>query len=80
MKTIQNGSPMLLGYRLNPLENTADAQISTSTQNQTQTQTQSQEITMEQRIYNMLDKFDERLKKVEAVSQKVKGGASEWPL
>ena len=71
---------MLLGYRLNPLENTSDAQISSSGQAQTQSQTQTQEPTLEQKIFSLFDKFEERLKKLENANQKTKGGTNEWQL
>lgn len=88
LKTIQNGSPMLLGYRLSPLENlnTQDTIQKQTTQFQTQQTTnnqpsnQTQEQTLEQRILNILEDFDTRLKKIENTQDKSKGGASEWPL
>lgn len=88
LKTIQNGSPMLLGYRLNPLENlnTQETIQKQTTQFQSQQNlnnqpsVQNQEQTLEQRILNILEDFDVRLKKIENTQDKPKGGASEWPL
>lgn len=90
LKTIQNGSPMLLGYRLNPLENstsqesiqkqTTQFQSQQNLNNQPTIQTQNQEQTIEQRILAVLEDFDNRLKKIENIQDKPKGGASEWPL
>lgn len=88
LKTIQNGSPMLLGYRLSPLENNSNAQEQIQTQTQTQaqpvnsmqTQNSNQEPTIEQRILSMLENFDTRLKKLEGITEKPKGGTTEWPL
>lgn len=68
LKTIQNGSPMLLGYKLSPLENT---------QPQSQSESQGGQ-PLEQRIIKLLEDFDERLKKLEQPA--AKGGTDKWQL
>ena len=76
LKTIQNGSPMLLGYKLSPLEgNPIQEQnnIAAAPQNQ------PQESTIEQKIMSMLEGFDKRLKDLESVN-KPKGGSEKWQL
>ena len=76
LKTIQNGSPMLLGYKLSPLEGNPtqeQSNIAATPQNQ------SQEHTIEQRIMSMLEGFDKRLKELEGAS-KSKGGTEKWQL
>lgn len=72
LKTIQNGSPMLLGYKLSPLEGNP-------IQEQNIAAAQTQEPTIEQRIITMLESFDNRLKKLEGV-EKPKGGTEKWQL
>ena len=72
LKTIQNGSPMLLGYKLSPLEGNP-------IQEQSIAVAQAQEPTIEQRIITMLESFDNRLKKLEGV-EKPKGGTEKWQL
>lgn len=80
LKTIQNGSPMLLGYRLSPLENNSSIQEpNTTNQNVNMTPAPTQEPTVEQRILNMLEGFDARLKKLEEPT-KTKGGTDKWQL
>lgn len=81
LKTIQNGSPMLLGYKLNPLENNTTIQeqkIQQATQVQ-QAPGSAPETTIEQRILNVLDEFEARLKKLED-KEKPKGGTEKWQL
>lgn len=80
LKTIQNGSPMLLGYRLSPLENNPLTQDSaTLNQNSNVTSNSTSELSLEQRIINMLGDFESRLKKLEGQS-KSKGGSEKWQL
>ena len=81
LKTIQNGSPMLLGYRLSPLENSSSIQESNA-QNQNSnftTPISVPEPTLEQKILNTLENFETRLKKLEEPT-KTKGGADKWQL
>lgn len=73
LKTIQNGSPMLLGYKLSPLENNPIQEQATAPAPTTQ------EPTIEQRIMTMLESFDARLKKLET-PEKPKGGTEKWQL
>lgn len=79
LKTIQNGSPMLLGYRLSPLEGNASVQEQPAQINPTIAPVSAPEPTIEQRILNMLEGFDARLKKLEN-PEKPKGGADKWQL
>lgn len=85
LKTIQNGSPMLLGYKLCPLEgNTViqEQKIQNQTnpvQPQAQASTSAPETTIEQRILNVLEEFEARLKKLEE-KEKPKGGTEKWQL
>ena len=80
LKTIQNGSPMLLGYRLSPLESNSTIQESnTQNQNSNISPTLAPEQTLEQKILNALESFDARLKKLEEPT-KTKGGADKWQL
>ena len=80
LKTIQNGSPMLLGYRLSPLESNSTIQESnTQNQNSNISPTLIPEQTLEQKILNALESFDARLKKLEGPT-KTKGGADKWQL
>lgn len=78
LKTIQNGSPMLLAYRLSPLEGGDVAQ-----ENQTTT------CDLDKKIAATLEGYDERLKKIEQMifpknstntTEKTKGGMSGWQL
>ena len=81
LKTIQNGSPMLLGYKLCPLEgNTVVQEQKIQNQaNPTQASSPTQESTLEQRILSVLEDFEVRLKKLEGV-EKPKGGTDKWQL
>lgn len=78
LKTIQNGSPMLLGYRLSPLEG-GDPK---------QEQTQPV-VEMDKKIIATLEDYDKRLQKIElqlnqtqpqSQSNTQKGGVSGWQL
>lgn len=81
LKTIQNGSPMLLGYKLSPLEGNAQIQEQ-KIQNQTTPVSSldiTSEVSIEQRILNVLEDFEARLKKLEGTN-KQKGGTEKWQL
>lgn len=78
LKTIQNGSPMLLGYKLSPLEGNATIQEQKIQMNSAQTPVSAPDTTIEQRILNVLEEFEARLKKLE--EEKPKGGAEKWQL
>ena len=84
LKTIQNGSPMLLGYKLSPLEGNGLLQDQKN-QNQNQAtpiltnQEPTPEVTIEQRILKVLEDFEDRLKKLEG-ADKAKGGTEKWQL
>ena len=74
LKTIQNGAPVLLGYKLAPLENFSNS--NSFEQNNSQVQSQQ---TLEQKIMSMFESFDKRLKELED-SGKAKGGTEKWQL
>ena len=77
LKTVQNGSPMLLGYRLSSLENNTAAD---SIQTPQTTVPESQPSDLEKKITSMFENLSSRLEKLEQGSNKTKGGTSEWPL
>ena len=90
LKTIQNGNPMLLGYKLCPLENNFSQEYNQQTlQNPAQSNlindstvpqnsNLNQNQNFEQRILGLLESFEARLLKLE--NSKDKGGAAKWPL
>lgn len=78
LKTIQNGSPMLLGYKLSPLEGNATIQEQKIQANPIQSPVSAPDTTLEQRILNVLEEFEARLKKLE--DEKAKGGTDKWQL
>lgn len=80
LKTIQNGSPMLLSYKLSPLENNSLIQEKTNqNSNLIDVPASVSETSIEQRILNVLEEFDARLKKLET-PEKPKGGSEKWQL
>lgn len=80
LKTIQNGSPMLLSYKLSPLENNTLIQEKIiQNPNSTDAPVSAPETSIEQRILNVLEEFDARLKKLET-PEKPKGGSEKWQL
>ena len=80
LKTIQNGSPMLLSYKLSPLENNSLIQEKTNqNSNLIDVPASVPETSIEQRILNVLEEFDARLKKLET-PEKPKGGSEKWQL
>lgn len=79
LKTIQNGSPMLLGYRLSPLDGNNIIQEQKTQSTTAPAQSPPQESTIEQRILNILGDFEERLKRVEQ-NPRAKGGTEKWQL
>ena len=81
LKTIQNGSPMLLGYKLCPLEGntTIQEQKIQNQVSQVQAPTSEPEISIEQRILNVLEDLEARLKKLEG-TEKPKGGIEKWQI
>lgn len=73
LKTIQNGSPMLLGYRLSSLE---DANNSNSF---VQAPVRASNEEFDKRVSAALDDYGQRLEKIEAHLSKAKqGGTGEW--
>ena len=77
LKTVQNGSPMLLGYRLSSLENNTAADPIQTPQT---TVPESQPSDLEKKNTSMFENLSSRLEKLEQGSNKTKGGTSEWPL
>lgn len=77
LKTIQNGSPMLLAYKLMPLEN-GDGQVATQAQIQ-------ESGVQDKKIIAILEDYDKRLKALESQTspkskiQTQSGGNPEWP-
>lgn len=76
LKTLQNGNPVILAYKLNPLEGSLEQNQSVA--NGPITQQSPVEGSLEQKILTILNEFDERLKKIEGGIGK-KGGP-EWQL
>lgn len=71
LKTIQNGSPMLLGYRLAPLDGNGTEAAQENTQSATDT-----------KITAILEDYGKRLQALESQLAKPvtkKGGNPEWP-
>lgn len=71
LKTIQNGSPMLLGYRLAPLDGSINEPVQENTQSTTDT-----------KITAILEDYGKRLEVLEkqvATPVTKKGGNPEWP-
>lgn len=69
IKALQNGSPMLLGYRLAPLEGVSN--------------TQQDKFEPDEEIYQRLEELNDRFKELEEQVGKIKtklGGKNEWPL
>lgn len=83
LKTIQNGSPMLLGYKLCPLEgNQSTPEQNNLNQNANaaiQSQPPISAQTAEQKILKVLEDFETRLKNLEN-GNKSKGGPEKWQL
>ena len=80
LKTIQNGSPMLLSYKLSPLENNGLIQEQVNQNSDSiNVPVSAPDTSIEQRILKVLEEFDSRLKKLET-SEKPKGGADKWQL
>lgn len=75
LKTIQNGSPMLVGYRLSPLEGSPVNNTTTAT-------AQPQDSEVNKKILSTLEDYGARLEKLENQykSKTTKGGVSEWQL
>ena len=73
LKTFQNGSPMLMIYRLSPLENNS------SNGNVT---TESQGNDLEKKLLSILSDYERRIGKIEeSINTKSnKGGTAEWPI
>lgn len=79
IKALQNGNPMLLGYRLSPIEGSA-----TSSSNQSPIQEDTEELVKEnKRLIEVLKGHDEKIQMIETQLAKMKdriGGKSEWQL
>jgi hypothetical protein len=72
IKALQNGSPMLLGYRLLPLEGGPSSSQ----------KGEKEEISSEvyQKLEELSDRFAELEEQVNKIKAKIGGGKSEWPL
>ena len=77
IKALQNGTPMLLGYRLSPIEgNTSTSAPSVENEN-------SELIKENKRLIEVLKGHDEKIQMIEAQLVKMKdkiGGKTEWQL
>lgn len=89
LKSMQNGGPVTLGYRLMPLDNTQSVQHQQIQQAQPVQQVQQvqsaqpaqQNTALIQKIEELLKKFDERLSALETKAKpQEKGGKPEWQL
>lgn len=77
LKTFQNGAPMLMIYRLSPIENNTG---NTSNANSTSQQDKEEE---NKKIITILEEYGDRLEKLEKSlknNKPSKGGVSEWPV
>ena len=80
IKALQNGSPMLLGYRLSPIEGSAN---SGNTSNAVPTEETEELIKENKRLVEVLKGHDEKIQMIENQLAKMKeriGGKSEWQL
>lgn len=70
LKTIQNGSPMLLGYRLSSLEGGGAEPIQ-----------EAEKAPENEKIAAILKEYDDRIKQLEQMLKTTKkGGSTEWPI
>lgn len=82
LKTIQNGMPMMLSYRLNTLDNQSNTQVaSINTQPQKADETSKTE-EQNKKILEKMQQYESRIEKLEEQlkNKDKKGGNSEWPL
>ena len=78
IKALQNGNPMLLGYRLSPIEGSPNLQSSEDKDNDT-----SELIKENKKLIEVLKGHDEKIQMIEAQLAKMKekiGGKTEWQL
>lgn len=79
IKTMQNGNPSMIGYKLIPLDN----QISTNQSNQTQATLpvdQTSKENIEEKLTKVLSTFEDRLNDLEKRLTNKKGDGKEWQL
>ena len=80
IKALQNGSPMLLGYRLSPIEGSASSGAAPSV---APTEETEELIKENKRLVEVLKGHDEKIQMIENQLAKMKdriGGKSEWQL
>ena len=75
LKTIQNGAPMIIGYKLNSLDENTNSKVSMDAN------TNQNSNSLETKITSILNGFENRLKALEDKNiDKTKGGKPEWQL
>lgn len=80
IKALQNGNPMLLGYRLSPIEGSANSQAQPPVAMQEETEELIKE---NKKLIEVLKGHDEKIQMIETQLAKMKdkiGGKSEWQL
>lgn len=80
IKALQNGSPMLLGYKLSPLEGTPNAQAPEPVVNSEETEALVRE---NKKLVEILKGHEDKILMIESQLAKIKdkvGGKSEWQL
>lgn len=80
IKALQNGNPMLLGYKLSPIEGSANSGTASST---APTEDTEELIKENKRLIEVLKGHDEKIQMIETQLAKMKdriGGKSEWQL
>lgn len=78
IKALQNGSPMLLGYKLSPIEGSATTAQTASIDSNTE-----ELIKENKKLIEVLKGHDDKIQMIENQLAKLKdskGGKSEWPL
>ena len=79
IKALQNGNPMLLGYKLSPIEGSTNSQSSNSS-----TEEEKEELVKEnKRLVEVLKGHEDKIQMIETQLAKMKdriGGKSEWQL
>ena len=80
IKALQNGNPMLLGYRLSPIEGSANSQAQPPAAMHEETEELIKE---NKKLIEVLKGHDEKIQMIETQLAKMKdkiGGKSEWQL
>lgn len=75
LKTFQNGSPMLMIYKLSPIESNNSNSVVTNENSETE---------IEKKLVSILNEYNARLEKIEnqlvSGAKTNKGGVTEWPI